>query len=87
MSLHSCHPGLFFLLWIVDPKTAKWLLPRKEKKSRVLREKKLTLSDVGVLVTITELEGLVDTGGGTGGDIGAEDACIIERVIDRSEKS
>lgn len=49
--------------------------------------RRLTLSDVGVLVTITELEGLVDTGGGTGGDIGAEDTCIIERVIDQSEKS
>jgi hypothetical protein len=32
----------------------------------------LTLSNVGVLVVITELESLVDTGGGTRRDIGAE---------------
>lgn len=38
---------------------------------RVLQQ--LTLSHVGRLVTITELNSLVDTSGGTGGDSSAED--------------
>lgn len=37
------------------------------------RAERLTLSYVGVLVVITELKSLVNTGGGTRGDIGAED--------------
>ncbi len=35
---------------------------------------RLTLAHVGVLVAITELDGLVHTGGGTGGNGGAEEA-------------
>lgn len=39
---------------------------------RSRRAEKLTLSNVGVLVAITELKSLVDTGGGTRRDISAE---------------
>jgi len=47
---------------------------RKRERERERERQKilLTLSDVGVLVTIAKLKSLVDTGGGTRGDIGAE---------------